>query len=81
MAEAVGATNGDEYLAIRPEHVVLDAADPDTTATVKRVIREDATSRVVLSLGGAVFDAYSTTPPETGPSVGVRFSESNRSLL
>lgn len=68
-------------LAVRPEHVVLAPPEPDCEATVERVVREDATFRVSLSLDGhgtghtdggeTVFDAFSPDPPAVGETVGV----------
>jgi ABC-type Fe3+/spermidine/putrescine transport system ATPase subunit len=68
-----------ESLAVRPEHVVLDPAEPDCEATVERVVREDATFRVSLSLllvdgdddGRTAIDAFSDDPPAVGDTVGV----------
>lgn len=65
-----------EMLAIRPEHVVLDASDPDCEATVERIVREDATFRVSLSVESdnrdeTTLDAFSNDPPAVGDRVGV----------
>jgi len=79
FAEQLGATDGDgTHLAVRPESVrLVDGADPAVEGTVERVMREDATNRVVLSLdsasdGTARLDAYSTDPPSVGETVSVR---------
>jgi len=67
------------HVAIRPEVVQFaeDGSTPDVTATVERVTREDATSRVVLSLvtgsddESIRLDAYSDDPPAVGDTVGL----------
>ncbi|MBX0322197.1 ABC transporter ATP-binding protein [Halomicroarcula sp. F13] len=64
-----GAT--DEYVAFRPEAVRLDGASGDFEATVERVVREDATNRVVLSLDGRTVDAFADDPPAVGADVWV----------
>ena len=81
IREAVGAFNGAEWLAVRPEDVHIENGSTDTTARVERVVREDAAFRVSLSVNGERFDAYTTDPPETGSSVAVSFDESGRTLL
>jgi putative spermidine/putrescine transport system ATP-binding protein len=85
------STNGAEYLAIRPEDIVLDSDVPDgtttrgngddTTATVEHVVREDAAYRVSLSLDGHAVDAFTRSPPAVGDAVGVSFPEDARTLL
>ena len=68
-AEAVG--DGDGRVAVRPEHVRFDA-DGALVGTVRRVVREDATFRVVVRLdGGGELSAYAADPPATGERVGL----------
>jgi len=86
------STNGAEYLAIRPEDIVLDADVSDgtttsggdgtrATATVEHVVREDAAYRVSLSLDGHPVDAFARSPPAVDDAVGVSFPEAARTLL
>lgn len=74
-------------VAIRPEHVALGGPHP---ATVRRVAREPAASRVTLAVdhpagegtGDAVaVDALVADPPERGERVGVAFPAAHRSPL
>lgn len=69
------------HVAIRPEHVALSGGEADVTATVERVVREDATYRVTLDADGIAFDAYTTTPPGVGETVGVSFPAGHRSVI
>ncbi|MFB6152929.1 MAG: ABC transporter ATP-binding protein, partial [Halodesulfurarchaeum sp.] len=66
-----------EAVGIRPEHVEIHPPHPMTQATVERVSREDAASRVVLDWDGERVEAYSTEPPTVGTTVGVTFPEEN----
>ncbi|MFB6166613.1 MAG: ABC transporter ATP-binding protein [Haloarculaceae archaeon] len=66
-----GVDGSGEHLAIRPEHVVLDGADPDLTAAVERVVREDVAHRVTLSGAGITLDAFAAEPPRPGERVAV----------
>ncbi|WP_246981802.1 ABC transporter ATP-binding protein [Halorientalis marina] len=76
-----GTTDDSGYVAIRPEAVVLaggDAGAVDATATVERVTREDASTRVVCALvtgdgTDVTVDAYSDDPPGVGETVSIRF--------
>jgi ABC-type Fe3+/spermidine/putrescine transport system ATPase subunit len=70
-------------LAVRPEHVVLDAETPDATARVTRVTREDAASRVSLALDGTedALDAFSAQPPAVGSTVEVGLPRERTTLL
>jgi ABC-type sugar transport system ATPase subunit len=79
-------------LAIRPEHVQLDADNHDFTATVRRVSREDATSRVTLSIdsadtetrpdgSGATLNAFSTDPPTVDDTINVSLPDEHVTLL
>ncbi|QIB73862.1 ABC transporter ATP-binding protein [Halogeometricum borinquense] len=78
---AVDGSGNAEYLAVRPENVRLDNGSGDVTATVERVVREDAAFRVTLAVSGHRIDAYTTDPPAPGSSVGVSFEESASTLL
>ncbi|EJN58247.1 ABC transporter ATP-binding protein [Halogranum rubrum] len=78
LSESALSAVGDgeaEMVAIRPEHVVLDPATADFEAAVERVVREDATFRVSLSVdsgvGETTLDAFSDDPPAVGDRVGV----------
>ncbi|MFB6304965.1 MAG: ABC transporter ATP-binding protein [Haloferacaceae archaeon] len=68
-----GAFGPDDHVAVRPEAVVVGADDADVRATVERVVREDATSRVTLSFDDVTVDAFVDEPPTVGAEVGVRF--------
>lgn len=70
---SVGPTDDETHLAARPETVVLEGPEPDFAATVERVVREDATTRVTLRLadGAATLDAFTDDPPQVGETVGV----------
>ncbi|WP_435176776.1 ABC transporter ATP-binding protein [Halorussus sp. AFM4] len=61
---------GTTHLAIRPEHVALDPADPDFAAPVTRVVREDGRDRVALDVAGQRLDAYVDGSPASGTSTG-----------
>ncbi|MFB6184887.1 MAG: ABC transporter ATP-binding protein [Haloarculaceae archaeon] len=80
LADALAGTP-DQWLAVRPEHVHIDPEDPDVTATVDRVVREDAAFRVILTVDGVVFDAFTSSPPPVGETVGVGFPEAHRTLV
>jgi ABC-type Fe3+/spermidine/putrescine transport system ATPase subunit len=80
LAERLDGSGDGDHLAIRPETVVLGGGGggADATATVERVTREDATTRVACALatgdGAAVtVDAYSDDPPAVGETVSLRF--------
>ena len=62
-----------DHVAVRPEAVAIDEAEGDVRATVERVLREDATSRVALSFEGVTVDAFSNRPPDVGDEVWVSF--------
>ena len=68
------------HLTIRPEHVALDAADPDFAVPVERVLREDGRCRVVCSVAGQRLDAYAADPP-AGERVGVSLPRDRTSVL
>ncbi len=83
VARFVGANvlaDGDGRVAIRPEHVVLGG--DDRRAVVRRVLREDATHRVVLATeGGDRVEAFAADPPAVGSAVGVGLPDSHRTAL
>ena len=81
LREAVGETNGAEWLAIRPEHVRLDNGAADIEARVERVVRLNSAFRVSLSVGSERIEMHTTEPPEPDSSVGISFEESGRTLL
>ncbi|WP_433634011.1 ABC transporter ATP-binding protein [Halomicrococcus sp. NG-SE-24] len=88
IRDAVSPPNDAEWLAIRPENITIkngttDVTDgtADVTATVERVVREDAAFRVSLSLDDETIDAYTTDPPPVGAGVGVTFDESSQTIL
>ncbi|UPW01459.1 ABC transporter ATP-binding protein [Halorussus gelatinilyticus] len=65
-----GEGEGDAtHLAVRPEHVELDPPNPDFSAPVERVVREDGRDRVALDVAGQRLDAYADT---AGPLVSER---------
>jgi ABC-type Fe3+/spermidine/putrescine transport system ATPase subunit len=76
------------HLAVRPEHVDLDPDDPDFSAPVERVIREDGRFRLALDVAGQRLDAYASAPPENGDQssggeveVGVALPRERTNLL
>ena len=64
------ASEASAYLAVRPEHVALDPADPDFSAPVTRVVREDGRNRVALDVAGQRLDAYADGALAGGTSTG-----------
>ncbi|MBX0350141.1 ABC transporter ATP-binding protein [Halomicroarcula pellucida] len=63
----------DSHVAVRPEAVRLNGGSGDLEATVERVVREDATSRVTLAFDGVTVEAFADEPPDEGATVGVSF--------
>ncbi|GGL28164.1 ABC transporter [Halarchaeum grantii] len=59
----------DGLLAVRPEHVTLDAGG--VPASVERVVREDAVYRVTLDVGDAELVAYTADRPPAETTVAV----------
>jgi ABC-type Fe3+/spermidine/putrescine transport system ATPase subunit len=57
-ADGRTADRGATHLAVRPEHVDLDPADPEFSAPVERVVREDGRVRIALDVAGQRLDAY-----------------------
>ncbi|GGJ13864.1 ABC transporter [Halobellus salinus] len=58
-----------ERVAIRPEAVRLDDDNGDLRATVRRVVREDATHRVTLAFDEVTVESFTDSPPEVGTDV------------
>ena len=74
LLDGEGEERGEgDHVAVRPEAITIDDEEGDVRATVERVLREDATSRVALSFDGVTIDAFSDHPPEVGEEVWVRF--------
>jgi ABC-type Fe3+/spermidine/putrescine transport system ATPase subunit len=59
----------DGHVAVRPEAIAIDEAGGDVRATVERVVREDATSRVTLSFDDVTVEAFADRPPAVGEEV------------
>jgi ABC-type Fe3+/spermidine/putrescine transport system ATPase subunit len=77
-APAVGTLLDDDHahsghVAVRPEAIVIGVpdAEADLQATVERVAREDAATRVTLAFESVTVDAFATDPPAVGETVGV----------
>ncbi|MFB6266180.1 MAG: ABC transporter ATP-binding protein [Halodesulfurarchaeum sp.] len=70
-----------EAVAIRPEHIEMAPPDSGPRATVERVAREDAASRVVLDWDGKRVEAFSTEPPRVGTTVGLTFPDEKITAL
>jgi ABC-type Fe3+/spermidine/putrescine transport system ATPase subunit len=93
LREAVGAPADAEWLAVRPEDVRLDGdagfdakvgsngASGKTTGTVERVVREDATYRATLSVGGERLEVTTNDPPAVDSVVGVSFDGDSTTIL
>ncbi|MFT4921153.1 MAG: ABC-type Fe3+/spermidine/putrescine transport system ATPase subunit [Haloarculaceae archaeon] len=60
-------------VSIRPEAIQLDESEGDVRATVERVVREDATNRVTLSVDGVTLDAFVDRRLSRGDDVWVTF--------
>ncbi|MEF8775432.1 MAG: ABC transporter ATP-binding protein [Haloarculaceae archaeon] len=58
-------------LAIRPEAVRVDGEAGDIRGTVERVVREDATCRVTVTVDDVAIEAYDDVPPRAGDEVWV----------
>jgi len=59
----------DDHVAVRPEAIGLDPEAGDVRATVERVVREDATSRLTLSFDDVTVEAFAERPPPVGTEV------------
>lgn len=64
-------TDTADRVTIRPEAITLGGGD--VSATVERVVREDATSRVTLAFDGVTVEAFATSPPAVGAEVSLGF--------
>nr|WP_221625578.1 ABC transporter ATP-binding protein [Halobellus ruber] len=60
-----------ERVAIRPEAIRFGDTDGDLRATVRRVVREDATHRVTLAFDDVTVEAFADSPPTVGDDVAV----------
>lgn len=58
-----------ERVVIRPEAIRLEDIDGDLRATVRRVVREDATYRVTLAFDDVTVESFVDVPPEVGDEV------------
>lgn len=65
-------TDTADHVAIRPEAIIL--GDGDLSATVERVVREDATNRVTLAFDDVTVEAFATSPPVVGTEISLTFS-------
>jgi ABC-type Fe3+/spermidine/putrescine transport system ATPase subunit len=66
-------TDAATQVAIRPEAITLGDADGDLSATVERVVREDATNRVTLAFDDVSLEAFATSPPVVGTELTLSF--------
>jgi ABC-type Fe3+/spermidine/putrescine transport system ATPase subunit len=64
----------DDVVTIRPESIDL-GDDGDVRGTVERVIREDATNRVTVSIEHTSVEAFAEQVPAVGGDVGLTFPE------
>ncbi|ESS05552.1 MAG: ABC-type spermidine/putrescine transport system, ATPase component [uncultured archaeon A07HB70] len=71
-ADDIG-TDAADHVAIRPEAIRLDDADGDLSATVERVVREDATNRVTLAFDDVTVEAFASSPPVVGTETSLTF--------
>jgi ABC-type Fe3+/spermidine/putrescine transport system ATPase subunit len=65
------------------DNVAVDASAPadGTTGTVERVVREDATYRVTLSVGNERLEVTTNDPPAVDSVVGVSFDGDSTTVL
>ncbi|MFC6989169.1 ABC transporter ATP-binding protein [Haloplanus sp. GCM10025708] len=68
---ALGGTE-DDAISIRPEAVELGDGG-DVRATVERVVREDATNRLTLSVDGEAIEAFADVSPDIGDEMWLTF--------
>jgi ABC-type Fe3+/spermidine/putrescine transport system ATPase subunit len=66
-------TDAAAHVVIRPEAIVLGDTDGDLSATVERIVREDATNRVTVSFDDVTVEAFATSPPAVGKEVTLSF--------
>ena len=67
---------GDDVVTIRPESVAL-GDDGDVRGTVERVVREDATNRVTVSIDRTSVEAFAERAPAVGDEVWLTLSEND----
>lgn len=60
-------------VAIRPEAITLGDANGDLSATVERVVREDAANRVTLAFDDVTVETFATSPPVVGTEISLTF--------
>jgi ABC-type Fe3+/spermidine/putrescine transport system ATPase subunit len=66
---------GDDVVTIRPESVGL-GDDGDVRGTVERAVREDATTRVTVSIDRVTVEAFAERAPTVGDEVWLTLPES-----
>ncbi|MFB6171400.1 MAG: ABC transporter ATP-binding protein [Haloarculaceae archaeon] len=75
LAARVDEGAGD-HVTVRPEAVEI-GAEGDVPATVERVVREDATTRVTLSFEDATVETFADAPPAVGETVRLTFPQAS----
>ena len=66
-------TDAANHIAIRPAAITLGDTDEDLSATVERVVREDATNRVTLAFDDVTIEAFAASPPAVGTETTLSF--------
>ena len=66
-------TDAADNVAIRPEAITLGDTEGDLSASVERVVREDATNRVTLAFDDVTVEAFVASPPVVGTEVTLSF--------
>jgi ABC-type spermidine/putrescine transport systems, ATPase components len=66
-------TDTADHVAIRPAAVTFSDGDGDLSATVERVVREDATNRVTLAFDDVTIEAFANPPPAVGTEITLSF--------
>lgn len=78
-ASAIGAAHDgppdDSLVAVRPEHIDLRGNGDGIEATVQRVMREEATTRLTLSVDGTTLETFVADPPAVGETVRLHIPE------
>ena len=77
LEDGTDGTPADSMVAVRPEHIELNADEDGIEATVRRVMREEATTRITLSIGGTTLEAFTADPPAVGETVRLRIPETH----
>lgn len=75
VRDAIDAPRGATHLAVRPEDVRLNPPEPAFTATVDRIVREDAAYRVTLTVGRSRLDAFTGSLQQLGGSIDAAVGE------